>query len=266
MLGPNNGHWGAEMLHRILLVTFASLLLAACGRGSEDFKLNIARPADRVEAAFDHAGLDTELTGLFPGLKVVRTKPADNEVLYTIPGDGSYPATIKLTFESGQDGKTTVVHAAIDAPSTKVDFDDKSMVLSEAKVEKMVRGILRSAGKKLEDGKDIASEQQAFSRLLTMLAIVTDSKQLKLAQDASKYPEWYLSGLSWMSDGGSYDGPAYPYGESAMGEDPGATAERDEMRQRSADRQEQQKAEEAAEPMDDSRGDSAGGDYAGPSE
>ena len=266
MLGPNNGQSGAIMLHRILLVTFASLLLAACGRGSEDFKLNVARPADRVEAAFDHAGLDTELTGVFPGLKVIRTKPADGEVLYTIPGDGSFPATIKLTFEPGKDGRTTVVHAAIDAPSTKVDFDDKTMVLSEAKVEKMVRGILRSAGKKLEDGEDIASEQQAFSRLLTMLAIVTDSKQLKLAQDSSKYPEWYLSGLGWMSEGGGFDGPAYPYGEAAMGEDPGVAAEREESRQRSADREERQKAEEAAEPMDDSRGDSAGGDYAGSSE
>ncbi len=254
------------MLHRILLVTFASLLLAACGRGNEDFKLNIARPAERVEEAFDHAGVDVEISGFFPGLKVVRTKPADNEVLYTIPGDGDFPATIKLTFESSQGGKSTIVHAAIDAPSIKVDFDGKAMVLSEAKVEKMVRGLLRSAGKKLEDGKDIAAEQQAFSRLLTMLAIVTDSKKLKLAQDASKYPEWYLSGWGWMSDGGSYDGPAYPYGESAMGEDPGMAAQREESRQQSADRDEQRKAEEAAEPMDDSRGDSAGGDYAGPSE
>ena len=254
------------MLHRIVLITFASLLLAACGRGSEDFKLNVARPADKVEAAFDHTGLDAELSGVFPGLKVVRTKPAEGEVLYTLPGDGSFPATIKLTFEPGEGGKTTVVHAAIDAPSTKVDFDGKTMVLSEAKVEKMVRGILRSAAKKLEDGKDIAGEQQAFSRLLTMLAIVTDSKQLKLAQDASKYPEWYLSGLGWMSEGGGYEGPAYPYGDAAMGEDPGIAAERDEANQRSADQREQQKAEAAAEPMDDAGGDSAGGDYAGPSE
>lgn len=254
------------MLHRILLVTFASLLLAACGQGSDDFQINVARPADRVEAAFDHAAIDPMMSGLFPGLKVVRSKPADGEVLYTIPGDGSFPATIKLTFRPGKDGKTTVVHAAIDAPSTKVDFEGKAMVLSESKVEMMVRGILRSAGKKLEDGKDIASEQRAFSQLLTMLAIVTDSKQLKLAKDASKYPDWYMSGLGWMSEGGNYDGPAYPYGEAAMGDDPGRAAEREESQQRSADREEKQKAEEAAEPMDDSRGDSAGGDYAGPAE
>lgn len=249
------------MLHRILFVTFASLLLAACGRGSEDFALEIARPADRVEAAFDHAGIDSEMSAVFPGLKVVRTKPADNEVLYTIPGDGDFPATIKLTFEASADGKTTKVHAAIDAPSSKVDFEGKTMVLSESKVETMVRGILRSAGRKLEDGKDIASEQQELSRLLTMLAIVTDSKQLKLAQDASKYPEWYLSGLGWMSEGGGGDGAAYPYGEAAMGEDPGMDARREESFQRSAEREEQQKAEGAGEPMDD-----AGGEYSGPSE
>lgn len=254
------------MLHRILLVTFASLLLAACGRGNEDFTMKVARPVDKVEAVFDHAGVETDISGMFPGLKVVRSKPADGEVLYTMPGDGDSPATIKLTFEPGKDGKTTVVHAAVDTPTVKVDFDGKAMVLSEAKVEKMIRGILRSAGKKLEDGQDIASEQQAFSRLLTMLAIVTDSKQLKLAQNASNYPDWYLSGWGWMSEGGGYDGPAYPFGEAAAGEDPGKEAAREESRQSSADREEQQKANEAAEPMDDSRGDSAGGDYAGPSE
>ena len=254
------------MLHRILLVTFASLLLAACGRGNEDFTIKVARPVDKVEAAFDHAGVDTEISGMFPGLKVVRSKPADGEVLYTMPGDGDSPATIKLTFEPGEDGKTTVVHAAVDTPTVKVDFDGKTMVLSETKVEKMIRGILRSTGKKLEDGAEIASEQQAFSRLLTMLAIVTDSKQLRLAQNASKYPEWYLSGWGWMSDGGGYEGPAYPYGEVAMGEDPGGDAQRDEARQNAADREEKRKAEDAAEPMDESRGDSAGGDYAGPSD
>lgn len=254
------------MLQRMLLVIFASLLLAACGRGSEDFAMDVARPADRVEAAFDHAGLDSELTGVFPGLKVIRSKPAEGEVLYTIPGDGSFPATIKLTFESSEDGKTTIVRAAIDAPSSKVDFDDKTMVLSESKVEKMVRGILRSAGRKLEDGQDIASEQRAFSQLLTMLAIVTDSKQLKLAQNMSKYPDWYLSGLSWMSDGGSYEGAAFPYGEGTMGDDPGMAAEREESRQRSAEREEGRRAEGAAEPMDEARGDSAGGEHSGPSD
>lgn len=254
------------MLQRILLVIFASLLLAACGRGSEDFAMDVARPADRVEAAFDHAGLDSELTGVFPGLKVIRSKPAEGEVLYTIPGDGSFPATIKLTFQSSEDGKTTIVRAAIDAPPSKVDFDDKTMVLSESKVEKMVRGILRSAGKKLEDGQDIASEQRAFSQLLTMLAIVTDSKQLKLAQNMSRYPEWYLSGLSWMSDGGGYDGPAFPYGDGSMGEDPGTNAQREESQQRMSERDEKQKAENAAEPMDETPGDSARGDYAGPSD
>ncbi len=256
---------GAAMLNRILFITFASLLLAACGRGSEDFTIKVARPADRVEAAFDHAGLDAEIAGIFPGLKVVRSKPVAGEVLYTLPGDSDFPATIKLTFEASQDGKTTVIHAAVDTPGAKVEFEGKTMVVSESKVEKMVRGILRSAGKKLEAGESIESEQRDFSRLLTVLAITTDSKQLKLAQNISKNPDWYLAGLGWMSDGGG-EGPANPYGDAAMGEDPGADVQREDARQRSADREEQQKAEGAAEPMDETRGDSAGGDYAGPAE
>ena len=40
------------MIYRFVMVALASLLLAACGRGSEDFAFKVARPADKVEAAF----------------------------------------------------------------------------------------------------------------------------------------------------------------------------------------------------------------------
>ncbi|MFM5922621.1 MAG: hypothetical protein ACKOPG_00345 [Novosphingobium sp.] len=246
------------MLRRFLFSLVLGLALSACGRGSEDFTVNIARPASTVASAFGHRGLDGDITALFPGLKVVRTEPVPGEVLYTIPGDGDFPATIKLTFESTDSGKTTVVHAAVDTPRTKIRFGGKDMVISESLVERMVRGILRSASSKMEEGRSTEEEQRDFSRMLTVLAIATDSKQMRLAQDITKYPEWYMAGLGWLSGVG--DGPSNPYGEFAEGDDPNMAARMDESAQRRAEREEQEKTAENSQAMDDARGDSARGE------
>lgn len=177
------------MLRRLLLAACACLLLAACGRGSQDFATKIARPADKVAAAFNNVGTDSEIAALIPGLKVVRTKPAPDEILYTIPGDGDFSAAIKLTLASDAGGQVTVVHAAIDVPSTEVKFDGKAVVISESKVEKVIRGLIREAGKKLEKGTSIETERRDFSRMLTVLAVITDSKKLRTLNEISTYPE-----------------------------------------------------------------------------
>ncbi len=243
------------MLHRMLFVVLTSLLLTACGRGSEDFAVTVDRPVAKVTEAFGRVSMDNEFSQLVPGLRIVRTEPAKNEVLYSIPGDGKFPATIKLTFESAGGGQVTVVHAAVDVPSTAVEFAGKSMVVSENKVEKMIRDLLGSAKRKLEKGESIEDEKRDFGRVLTVLAIITDSKKLRLAQDMTNYPEWYASGLGWLG-GGDGDYVNYPYGDYAGGEDPGAAARQDEYRQHDAQR-------EAAAPQDEARGDSARGDSAG---
>lgn len=252
------------MLNRIAALILACLLLGACSRGAEDFTVTVDRPPERAEAAFGQAGLDGELAGLFPGLKIDRSKPEAGTVLYTIPGTGSFPATVKLTFAPTNGGQASVISVAVDVPSTDVVVDGKAMVISELKVEKMVRGILRSAASKMAKGQSIETEQRDFSRLLTVLAIVTDGKQLQLAQDMEKNPDWYLDGLGWLS--GSGDEAANPYGDWAGGEDPGMAARQEEGAQRSAEREARSQAEENAEPMDEARGESANGDYAGPEE
>lgn len=249
------------MLARSLIALISLIALAGCGRGSEDFTVPVARPVNVVASAFGNKALDGDITPLFPGLKVVRTEPAPNAVLYTFPGDGSFPAAIRFTFEPAPDGEGTVIHTAIDVPSTTVVLAGKEMVISESKVEAMVRGILRAAASKMEEGRDTETEQRDFARMMTVLAIATDSKQLRLARDISNYPEWYLAGLGWLTGGG--DGPANPYGDPTEGEDLGMAAAREERRMQRAENEEQAEAAQNARPMDEAVGESAAGEPAG---
>lgn len=246
------------MLRGIWAALLALLLLGGCGRGSEDFTVHIARPADRVKDVLGHAALDGKFTALFPGLKVERTAPSKDEVLYTVPGDASFPATIHLTFEALDGGKATVVHAAVDVPPVRLELEGKAKEISEFKVERALRKIVEDMRSKLEAGGDISQPSKDFSELLSALALVTDSKQLKLALDMERNPDWYMGSLGSIYDGddGSEERggePAPAYGNPAYGDDPNASARHQQYA-------EKERADEASRPMNDAQGEDPRGD------
>ncbi len=243
------------MLLRVCWATLVMLMLAACGRGSEDFTVRIARPVDRVMQVLGHSGLDGKISGQFAGLKVERSEPGKNEVLYTLPGKGSASAQIHFVFEPVDGGKSTVVHAAIDMPPVTIDYKGKSKVISETRVEVAVRQLVGKIGTKLESGSDTVAERAEFAQLLTLLGIVSDSTMLQLALDMERNPDWYMG--SW---GSLYDRedtwsgrPDRAAGNRPVGIDPNAGARAQEDRARES-------ANANAAPMNDAKGYSASGD------
>lgn len=231
----------------VLLLAFC--LLGSCGRGSEDFAIPVARSIDSVAQAYDGIGLDPEVTNMIHGLKVDRTSPEPTTLLYTIHGKGDFPATVRLTFEA--DGHGTIMHVAIDFPKTEIRYDGRVVrTVHEATVEKIWLTLLGSTAERIASGEDISGKRVEISRALTALALLTNPKQLRLAQEMERYPEWYIANIDGLSDtaGWSHDG-------DAGGEDPGIAARMEERKLQQKEREEQVAAEENSRPEDYGQGD-----------
>ena len=237
------------MLLRFCWAALALLLLNGCGRGSEDFAVRIARPADRVAQVLGHGELDSELSGHFPGMKLQRAAPTNNDVVYTLAGDGAFPAVIHLTFEPVDGGKATVVHAAIDVPAAKIVMKGKTKEISEFRVERALKELVEKIGSKLEEGRDTAAERKEFSQILTVLEIVSSSKLLRRFTELADNPGASMRDWSELYDGGGDygDGGAQPYGRAATGVDPAVAVREQEYR-------EKERNSRAAAPMNDARG------------
>lgn len=251
-------------MRRIVFGFLACLTLAGCGsgRGGEDFSVVVERPADRVLAALDGIRASDKYAELFPGVKVDRSRPGDGEVLYTIPGTGSFDAALRFRVVAVGGNKGAVIHAAIDVPSVRTNIAGKSMVLSESKVEHVVKGLLESAARKLAKGQSIERERQDLSELFLALGVVTDKNKLKLAEAMRDNPEWYSGGFSQYGSLSDADAdaetPDAPYGEAPT------PASDPQARVRANERTERDRLEQAAEPQDDAEGEKASGDSTQP--
>ncbi|QGN55797.1 hypothetical protein [Novosphingobium sp. Gsoil 351] len=132
------------------------------------------------------------------GLKVVMSRPSDNDVLYTMPGDGTADAaTIRFRLSPLDNGSATQVQAFVDVPPITAVVGGKKLMLSEAKVAAEVRDILEALAK----NSSSASTHTRLSQVLAALAICTDSK---IREEATKLASGSSSPMSRMLDGDSY--------------------------------------------------------------
>jgi hypothetical protein len=225
------------------------LLLAACGGGSgEDFTIEVKRPPAAVYAPLSAADL-REARLVFPGIAVTRTRPSDAEILYTIPGTGSFPATIRLRLEPTHGGETTVVHAAVQVPPVRATIDGREKVLSESRVEARLQALLKATARDLEMGSSAQAETTQLSSLLMSLAVATDEKFLAQALDLKSHPGKLVDVLA------AFDAdelsPTVQTARDTPMVDPDAAERRHEMARAQVEWQQQEAAEKAAEPVSD---------------
>lgn len=185
------------MRYKAALLSFA-LVLSACGTGfaQEDFAVTKAEPVAASFAALGASTFPPELRVIFPGLKLVRTRPDDTSVLYTIPASGGEESTILLTFETAADGRGSVVHAAVHVPAMRANIAGQQKVISEAKIERELQALITD-----KTGDDARLK---LSALLAAIAIATDAKAIVEVQRLMKDPQRYGAALEGLR-GDLYD-------------------------------------------------------------
>ena len=228
-----------------------ALLVGGCGGGGgEDFAIVVERPVATVFAPFSQ--VDTGNAGqIFSGLQVKKSRPSDNEVLYTIPGTGAFESTFRLTFEPAVGGATTIIHVAIDVPPVRAKIEGLDKVLSENKVEVVVRKLLESAGKSLEARGTASMESAEFSQLLTGVAIATNSKFLDRISEFKNDPEKMAAAMAALSGYDDYtpaDMAENPRGDAPEAMDPNEAVREAEREEASQRREEEYEAREASAP------------------
>lgn len=232
-------NWGIAVLP-------ALLLLAGCGSEAEDFAVEVKRPVAAVYAPLIAADV-SEARIAFPGVSFERTRPSDGEILYTIPGTGSFPATVRLKLESQNGGESTVVHAFVKVPETHAVIDGQKKVLSERKIERQLESLLKSTGRSLEMGSSARGETQRLSSLLLAIAVATDEKHLARALDIKNNPAKLMELLLAFDGGGSQPAPDVD-GREIRSVDPNAAQEAREFAQAEAEWKREAALERAAAP------------------
>ena len=235
-------------MKHIWKVVLLALLASGCGvTGAEDFAIEVQRPVAAVFAPFSQ--IDTGIAGqIFPGLQVKKSRPSESELLYTIPGDGASESTFLLTFEPTGDGAATIIHVAIDVPPVRRKIDGLDKVLSERKLEAAVERLFESAGASLERRETSSSQLTEFSRILTGVAIATNSKYMERINKFKSDPQKMEAALAALDGYNEYnedyrqmDQPEEPRAESPVAADPEDDA-------RKAQYEMEREASEASEP------------------
>jgi len=182
-------------MKRVILPLLAALALTGCGDGGEDFARTLNRPSNVVFDALGTSILPAQVKSLFPKLQLVRTRPEDNVILYTMSGAKGENATIRLTLETSEGGKATIVHAAVDVPLVHAVIDGKPMIISESKVEAELARIVDAAGE--------GDASRRLAELLGALTVATDKESLDEALRMLKDPARMASAMAAM--GGEFE-------------------------------------------------------------
>jgi len=225
-----------------------ALLLTACGGSSdaEDFTVEIKRPVEAVYAPLLAADV-SEAQIVFPGITFQRSRPSDGEILYTIPGSGSFPATVRLKLEAKDGGQATVVHAFVKVPEVHATIGGKEMVLSERKIENALQGLLKATGRSLEMRSSAKAETSGLSTMLLAIAVATNEKQMARALDLKNNPEKLTALLLAFSGSGDASEPSVN-GSAIRTVDPDAAQEQRESARSEAEWKQQDALNEAAAP------------------
>lgn len=181
---------------RWIVAIVMGLALAACSATrTDDVTVRVDRSPAQVLGPLTVASVG-EAQALFPSLKAVKSRPSDEVLLFTFPGDGKQePATLRFTLSPADGGRATDVHAEVDVPALVVKIGGIEKTLSASKIGAEVERILKGMN---DGGGDAATSR--LSVVLMAMAISTDAKARDKALAMADNPSSVLGELIGEDD------------------------------------------------------------------
>ena len=181
---------------RWIVAIVMGLALAACSATrTDDVTVRVDRSPAQVLGPLTVASVG-EAQALFPSLKAVKSRPSDEVLLFTFPGDGKQePATLRFTLSPADGGQATDVHAEVDVPALVVKIGGIEKTLSASKIGAEVERILKGMN---DGGGDAATSR--LSVVLMAMAISTDAKARDKALAMADNPSSVLGELMGEDD------------------------------------------------------------------
>ena len=148
-----------------------TLTLSGCDSEDGSFTLPInASPSTLVNVLEDPR--INEIQAELPEAKIVRSRPSDSELLYTIPGDEpGRDITVHFTMTPQANNTGTDLKVALHMPTIEVNGPNGRVVLKESRVEGKLRDTIGGIGKQLERREGIGNDAETYVMTLGALAI-----------------------------------------------------------------------------------------------
>ena len=154
--------------------------------GEDDFEVTVLRSPSEVHSAFSSARTFSGGLSAHSTARIRTERPSPNELIYYAGDPGEENGLrIALTFTPDDDGKRTVVTAAIDVPAIEYDIDGEAMVLSESKVEDSFEEDIAAIAVELSQGRDARDELNAFRDKLDLVSIALDPDAVDRLQNGA---------------------------------------------------------------------------------
>ena len=159
-------HWGLGAG-----AMMSALLLAGCHGDDGSFSVTLHGSPSEVLNAIDDPSV-AQVESLLPQARVIRSRPSDSELLFTIPGDEpGHDITVRFTMTPLGGDQGTQLVTALHVPPVVINLGAIKKQLSENLVEQQLRKALTQLASDLDKHQSSLSTRAEISGTLTALAI-----------------------------------------------------------------------------------------------